>query len=220
MGVMTSSIRKLALTAHVTASVGWLGAIAAFLALAVAALLSDDLAIVRASAVGMQVTTWAVIVPLAITSLLTGLIVSLGTPWGLFRHYWVLVKLVLTLFATLLLVLHTQPIGLLARTAREATVLGADLRRLDLRVTGDAALAVVALLVSVTLSVYKPRGVTPYGWRRLAGPGTVGDVGDATVRPRWVAPLAIAVVVLVMVFRLVIVHLTGGGGHGHMGLGR
>ena len=30
----------------------------------------------------------------------------------------------------------------------------------------DASAAVLALLVATTLSVYKPRGVTPYGWRK------------------------------------------------------
>ena len=88
--IMPPRLRKLALTAHITSSVGWMGAVTAFLALAVA---SQDAQMARAAYLAMEVTAWWVIVPLAFASLLTGLVVSLGTPWGLFRHYWVLIKL-------------------------------------------------------------------------------------------------------------------------------
>ena len=95
-GCMTPSLRKFALTTHLTSSVGWLGAVGGFLALAVAGLFSRDEQLVRAAYVSMELITWFVIVPLAFVSLLTGLIESLGTPWGLFRHYWILAKLVIT----------------------------------------------------------------------------------------------------------------------------
>ena len=39
----------IAITAHITSSVGWLGAVAAFLALAVAGLTSQDVQLVRAA---------------------------------------------------------------------------------------------------------------------------------------------------------------------------
>ena len=87
---LTPSLRKFALTAHVTSSVGVLGSIAAFLALAVAGLTSQDAQIVRAVYLEMDLTARFVIVPLAFAALLTGLIRSLGAPWGLFRHYWIL----------------------------------------------------------------------------------------------------------------------------------
>jgi len=44
---MTPGLRKFALTAHVTSSVGWLGAVAGFLALAVAGLTNHDGQLVR-----------------------------------------------------------------------------------------------------------------------------------------------------------------------------
>src|SRR5881296_2525640 len=116
---MTPGLRNLALTTHVTASVSWLGAVATFFALAVAGLSSHDLQEMRAAYLATEMITWAVIIPLAFGSLFTGLVVSLGTPWGLFRHYWVLVKFMLTILATALLLLHTQPIGILAAVARE-----------------------------------------------------------------------------------------------------
>ena len=93
---MTHGLRKFALTAHVTFSVGLLGSIAAFLALAVAGLTSQNGQMVRAAYPAMELIARFVIVPFAFGSLLTGIIQSLGTTWGLFRHYWVVIKLLLT----------------------------------------------------------------------------------------------------------------------------
>src|SRR5213592_2841847 len=127
---MAPSLRKFALTAHVTSSVGLLGSIAAFLALAVAGLTRQDAQIVRAAYLAMDLTARFVIVPLAFASLLTGLIQSLGTPWGLFRHYWVLAKLLLTVFVTIVLLLKMKLIGYVAGAAAETTLSGVDLRGL------------------------------------------------------------------------------------------
>jgi hypothetical protein len=160
-----SALRKGALTLHVTSSVGWMGAVACFLALAIAGLTGREDHAVRAAYVAMKLTTWAVIVPLGLASLVTGLIESLATPWGLFRHYWVVAKLVLTLLATVVLLVHTQPIGLLAHAAAHAT-LGADLRSIRIQLLVDAAAALFVLLVATVLAIYKPRGVTRYGWRK------------------------------------------------------
>ena len=100
---MTPGLRKFALTSHVTSSVSWLGAVAAFLVLAVAGLSSRDDETVRAAYIAMHLTTWFVIVPLSLAALLTGLVQSLGTTWGLFRHYWIATKLLLTVLATITL---------------------------------------------------------------------------------------------------------------------
>jgi hypothetical protein len=101
--IMPPRVRKLALTAHLTVSVGWTGAVVAYLALGVAAATSQDAPTVRAAWIAMELTGWYVIVPLALASLLTGLVMALGTKWGLFRHYWVLFSLVLTILATVVL---------------------------------------------------------------------------------------------------------------------
>jgi hypothetical protein len=93
---MTPGLRKFALTSHVTSSVGWLGAVGAFLALAIAGVTSQNAQTVRAAYLAMHMTTWFVIVPLCLAALLTGIVQSLGTTWGLFRHYWIVTKLVLT----------------------------------------------------------------------------------------------------------------------------
>jgi hypothetical protein len=71
---------------------------------------------------------WYVIAPLAVSALLTGLVISLGTPWGLFRHYWVLISLGLTTLATFVLLLHMPSVSSTASVARMAD--GAQLRQL------------------------------------------------------------------------------------------
>ena len=165
---LTPSLRKLALTVHVTSSVGWLGAVGAFLALGIAGLTSDDAQKIRCADLAMALTAWLVIVPLCFASLLTGLVSSLATPWGLLRHYWVLVKLLLTIPATLVLLVHMQPISFLADATLKAklTLPGVDLHGLRIQLVAATAAALLVLLVLTTLSIYKPRGMTPYGWRR------------------------------------------------------
>lgn len=164
-----SGLRKLSLTAHVTSSVGWMGAVACFLALAIAGLIGQEDHAVRGAYVAMKVTTWAVIVPLCFASLVTGVIESLVSPWGLFRHYWVVAKLVLTCLATAVLLVHTEPIGLLARAATHGT-LGVDLRSIRIQLLADAAAALFVLLLATGLAIYKPRGMTRYGWRKQYEP--------------------------------------------------
>jgi uncharacterized membrane protein len=125
---MTPGVRKLVLTIHLTCSVGWIGAVVAYLALAIAAITSADAQTVRAAWTAMEVTGWWAIVPLAVTALLTGLVISLGTQWGLFRHYWVLISLALTILSTVVLVLHMPTVSAMAKLAR--TLDGADLQAL------------------------------------------------------------------------------------------
>lgn len=111
----------------------------------------------------MEITGWSVIVPLAITSLLTGLLISLGTRWGLFRHYWILISFGLSLFSAVILILHMPTVSALAEAAQTAE--GAALRALG----GDLAhpsIGLAILLCVLVLNVYKPRGLTRYGWRR------------------------------------------------------
>jgi hypothetical protein len=154
--LMSPGVRRFALTTHVTSSVGWFGAVAAFLSLAIAGLTSQKGQTVRAAYLAMELTTWAVIVPLSIAASLTGIVQSLGTTWGLFRHHWVVAKLGLTVMATIILLVHTQPIGRLAAIAAQKMLSSTDLRQLRIQLVADAAAALFALLVATSLSVYKP----------------------------------------------------------------
>ncbi|MDQ3560356.1 MAG: hypothetical protein M3453_14470 [Pseudomonadota bacterium] len=166
---MTPSLRKFALAAHVTASVGLLGAVAGFLALAVAGLTSKDPQMVRAAYLATELTASFVIVPLCLAALLTGLVQSLGTSWGLFRHYWVLVKLLLTVLVTVVLLLQMEGISYLAGMAAETMLSSADLRGARRSLVIHAGGGLLALLLPVALSLYKPRGMTRYGWRKQHG---------------------------------------------------
>jgi hypothetical protein len=160
---MPAGLRKFTLTVHLSCSVGWVGAVVAYLALGVSAVTSQNAETVRAAWIAMELTGWFVIVPLAVAALLTGLVMALGSPWGLFRYYWVLITLMLTILATVILLLHMPTVSSLADMARAADA--ADLRRLG----GDLfhpGLGLVILLAIMVLNVYKPRGLTRYGWRK------------------------------------------------------
>ena len=163
---MTPRLRKFALTAHVTSSVGWLGAVACFLVLAVVGLTSRDDQTVRSVYLMLDLTAWYVIVPLCLASVLTGLVSSLSTPWGLFRHYWVLLKILITIPSSLMLLVHMQPIGYMAGIAATTPSSIADLQRLKIQLVVEAGAALLVLLAATALSVYKPKGMTRYGWRR------------------------------------------------------
>ena len=173
-------LRKFALVAHLTFSVGWIGAVVAYLALGVSAETSQDAQTMRAAWIAMELTGWFVIVPLAVAALLSGLVMSLITPWGLFRHYWVLIALVLTVFATAVLLLHMPTVSSLAEVAREAD--DAALQRLG----GDLfhpGLGLVVLLAITVLNVYKPRGLTRYGWRKQEQHRRTPVTTGGTVQP-------------------------------------
>lgn len=159
--VMSPPVRRVALAVHVICSVGWIGAAAAYLALGIAGKLSPQPATIRAGWWGMTLTGWYVMVPLALLAWLTGLVMSLGTPWGLLHHYWVIFALVLTTLALVVLLLHMPSISAtadLAPTAADPAALGGDVVH--------PALGIVVLVIVAVLNIFKPRGLTRYGRRR------------------------------------------------------
>jgi hypothetical protein len=160
---MGPRLRKITLTGHLTVSVGWIGTVVAYLALGLAAATSSHPPTIRAAWTGMELVGWYAIVPLALGSLVTGLVMALGTKWGLFRHYWVIFSFVLTTFATAVLILHMPTVSSLATHAQRADA--ASLRSLggDL---GHPSIGLVVLLVVQVLNMYKPKGITPYGRRK------------------------------------------------------
>lgn len=163
---MPPGLRKAALAVHLTCSVGWIGGVVAYLVLGVVAVTAADDATIRASWVAMGAIGWYAIVPLAVASWATGIVMGLGTRWGLFRHYWVSISLVLTSVALAVLVLHMPDVSATVEVARNAsgdelTALGGDL--------AHPAVGLVVLLVVQVLNLYKPRGLTRHGHRRQHG---------------------------------------------------
>src|SRR5918993_2346906 len=112
---LAPALRRITFTTHVTSSVGWIGAALVFLALAAIGVSSQDERTVRGAYLVMAPAAWFVLVPLAHASLISGIALSLGTPWGLIRHYWVVVKLVITLFSTVILLLYMGAFRQMAR---------------------------------------------------------------------------------------------------------
>lgn len=91
---------------------------------------------------------------------LTGLLMSLGTSWGLVRHYWVLIAFVLTTLALAVLLLHMPTVSQTAEVARtmtetKAVTLGGDIVH--------PAVGIGVLVVVAVLNIYKPRGQTGLG---------------------------------------------------------
>lgn len=202
--IMSPSIRKFALTTHVTASVGWLGAVAGFLALALAVQGGYDPSLLRGLYLAMWLTGWYVIVPLCLASLLTGLVMSLGTKWGLFRHYWVTVKFLLTAISALILFGFTQTLSYLGVLAADTTPSVAEFNQSPV---SHSVGGLVVLLIITALSIYKPWGKTPLGSERR-----FGETDDQRLFAKrgWRIAL-IGLMTAVILF--LIVHLMTRGGH-------
>ncbi len=205
---MTPTLRKFALTTHITFSVGWFGAIAGFLALAVAGLVNKDLQIVRSAYLSMELIGWFIIVPACLGSLLSGIIQSLGTHWGLFRHYWVVVKLLLTVAATILLLVHMRPIGFIAEIVSKRTISNSEFDGLRIQLVADAIAASFILLAAIILSVYKPWGRTSYGLTKIQERTSL-QINPSVEWKSWKLFMWIVVICLALLF--IILHLKGGG---------
>jgi hypothetical protein len=215
---MTPAFRKLTITSHVTFSVGWLGATAAFLVLSIAGLTSHDAEVVRGAYLSMDLISRFVIIPMCFAAVGTGLLQALGTPWGLFRYYWIVIKFGLAIFATFALLIHQ--FAVMAEAAKRVsgasaeTLFSAEFGPLKTELVRAPSLAILLLLGVTTLGVYKPWGLTRYGRRKQQERRRVQQQPDNKI-PLGVKIFLGLIAVLVLVF--VTLHLTGHGfeGHGH-----
>lgn len=210
---MTRPVRDFALSVHVIASVGWIGALGVFLAHALAGLLSGNEQVVRAMYMAMSVSAWFVILPLGVTSFATGIIQALGTAWGLIRHYWIVFKLVLTATATAVLLMKLAPISYLAEMAAQPSFSSSDLVGLRASTMLHAAGGVVVLVLVAGLAIRKPRGLTPYGARKHDEESHAGGRSDDNLMlgtPLWIKVLAVISAIIALVIGVMLV----GGGHG------
>ena len=154
--LFSPALRRAVLLAHVTTSVGLIGAVAAFLALAVIGATTDSPALANAAYIAMSAVTWPVILPLAAAALLIGIVQSLGTAWRLFLHYWVILKLILTTLSLLVLALQLTTINALAVAAQAGDLTGLENGR-HAMILHSAGGLIVLILITL-LSIYKPRG--------------------------------------------------------------
>ena len=220
--MMTPALRRVTFTTHITSSVGWAGAAMAFLALAVIGVTSNDERTVRGAYLVMAPAAWFVLVPLAHASLLSGIVLSLGTTWGLFRHYWVVLKLGITVFATVILLIYMGTFRLMAGVAADPVLDLAAVRSASPIL--HAILALILLLAATVLGVYKPFGMTAYGKRKhkeqrqavssttLSTTSTAPDL-DVGRTPAWIYVAGVVAIALALL--VVILHLTGHVPTGH-----
>lgn len=113
----------------------------------------------------MHLFDLTIVIPLVLLSIVTGLVVSFGTHWGLVRHWWILAKFALAVgIVTVASVWENYWVrGLVAKTAADR---GAVLDGIDMRLAVCMVGFSVALWIATILSVYKPWGRTPWGQRR------------------------------------------------------
>ena len=158
------------LAVHLTVAVGWIGSVITFLVVVVVAMRSDD-GDLRSAWTALDWMADFAIVPLALLAFVSGIVLAVGTPWGLFRHYWVTISLALTTVAVAVLLSNVQTVDHYAALARRGE-LGSlrDGLRTEL-VHAGAGLCV--LLVVQVLNLYKPRGLTRYGLRKQAATASV-----------------------------------------------
>lgn len=206
---MTPRLSKAILTSHITFSIGWVGAVAVFLALAITGLTSQNIQLARSSFIAMELSAWFVIVPFCLTSLFTGVVQAVGTKWGLFKHYWIVVKLFLTITSTILLLLHMQPISYLSGVANNASFSNSQYAGQLIDLIAKAGAAILVLIAITTISIYKPWGKIQLKFSNK-NPSTPmqSDRGKS-----WKIYTLIALILLVLTF--IIVHLFGGGMPGH-----
>jgi hypothetical protein len=213
---MTPALRKFTIAAHVAFSVGWLGAVAAFLVLSIAGLTSHDAEVVRGVYLSMDLISRFIIIPMCFAALATGLLQALGTPWGLFRYYWIVMKFGLAIFATIALLIHQFAVMAVAARrvsgAAAETLFSTDLGPLKTELVRAPSLAILLLLVVTTLGVYKPWGLTRYGRRKQQERRKVRQQPD-TETPLGVKIFFAVIGALVLVF--VVLHLTGHGFESH-----
>lgn len=152
--------RKVWLTLHVGISVGWLGLSLAMTTLAIAAATADDHVIRHGAYELMHVFDLAIVIPSALAAILSGLVVSLGTPWGLIRHWWVLLKFVIAVSLPVIATVESTWIEQLENRTQDPA---AEPGGLGLTLVICMILFVVLLWTAVTLSIFKTGGRTRWG---------------------------------------------------------
>ncbi|MFF4761997.1 DUF2269 domain-containing protein [Streptomyces sp. NPDC001292] len=156
--------RRAFLVVHVVASASWLGLALGLLALGTAATTTQSAVTVETSVRAMKLFADWLLLPVAFLTLLSGLVLSLGTPWGLARHRWVYTKFWLTLATTTATVFALRPE---VNSAVEAVAAGEPLSGFRGVLMGPVV-SLTAYVFMTVISVLKPWGLTRRGRRHRA----------------------------------------------------
>jgi hypothetical protein len=142
--------RRLLILIHVAVAVSVLGVDVVLIALGLAGYTTNPETTYPAAQLIGQRVLW----PLALASLATGVTVALVGPYGLFRFWWVTIKLLVTLALTGLLAFVLLPALTAAAQAAAAGEALAESRQLML-VLGPIVSSAL-LLTNIALAVFKP----------------------------------------------------------------
>jgi hypothetical protein len=139
--------RQVLLLLHILSSVGWWGAAVTVAGFALTAVVTDDPALTRALLTAVGVAVWITVAG-ALTAATTGILLGLGSRWGVIRYRWVVVKeaIAVVMLVTDLLVVRPDVVKALAGTMPRPALLGPTVAH------------VVFLTVATILSVFKPWG--------------------------------------------------------------
>lgn len=157
---LSRNTRRLVVVVHSVASSVWLGLTVGLLALGIRAYTSGAPDIVNFAYRAMGVFGEYLLIPVALLTLVSGVVLSLGTPWGLVRYKWVAWKFVLTLITVGLVTFSLTP-GL--SDAADMAVAGTAVPNSDLIIAPIVASTTYTFMLA--LSLLKPWGLTPHGRR-------------------------------------------------------
>jgi hypothetical protein len=152
---LSRDLRRLTLAVHVVSSVGWLGVAYALLVMASTALLTGDPVTRQGTYALMLVFDLAAALPLGLIALASGLLLGLGSHWGVLKHWWVVIKLGANLAVLVVPLLARRPAVM---TALESSRAGMGPGDAGTRVLAASIAATLVLTVATVLSIYKPLG--------------------------------------------------------------
>ncbi|MFF8398963.1 DUF2269 domain-containing protein [Streptomyces sp. NPDC016172] len=162
MQKLSRPARRAALVVHVTVSACWLGLTLGLLALGITAATTGSAGAVEASVRAMKLFADRLLLPVAFLTLLSGMLLSLGTKWGLARYRWVYTKFWLTLATATATVFALRP-GV--NSAVTAVAAGGPLPDAGDVLFGPAV-SLSAYVFMTVISVLKPWGMTRRGRKR------------------------------------------------------
>jgi hypothetical protein len=160
-GFLSRRDRRGILVVHLAGSIGWLGLYAALVVIGIVGLSTDDPVTFRSFFVVDGVLATYLMPVLSLLALVTGIVLAAGTSWGLFRHWWVVVSLVITtlMTAAVLIFLVAQMRDLAAQAAHlpDATIMTVmSKERLKLLIAPTAGFILLVFLTG--MNVHKPWG--------------------------------------------------------------
>lgn len=164
-------IRKAIVVLHIVASVALLGEVWGLVVLNLTATVTDDTTLAYAAYRLMHRLIFAGGVPLSLTGLATGIVLALSSRWGLVRHYWVFLKLLILVGVILSGVLFFTPDELATAIRTGDRPVAHQWQQVAILST-----SVAMLVVATTLSVVKPRARLPWSRRRAPAPDSDGRV--------------------------------------------